>query len=352
MSFQNIELPLSKYTSDPPKSNLTFGLELEFAVATLPLGAIDPEPRDRRQVIGLCAGAYDCRTINLKVHITKTLIETGFLAEWSDDRPVYSKRPSEESWVVKDDASILGPKNENYDWLQIEIVSPAFYWGDENALRNIKVLLSVLKRTYRINVNESCGLHVHVGNGMEGFAFETIRNLMATLWTFEKQIETFHPQHRRMNTLMCPSFRGFTRLARCNTRDGKLDARRGLEDILRCGPDFGGLEYLTSLDDDSDEDGRMAYHLGDVGAQFAISDHYKRTVEFRQHESTLDYKRIELWIRFCARTMEFSHDADQSVLFPFLRKHVDLSVEEFPLQKVLHSIGGIFLGHFDPLQIE
>jgi hypothetical protein len=59
----------------------------------------------------------------------------------------------------------------------------------------------------RVNLDPSCGLHVHVENKTRGLDFATTRNLLSTLFTFEAQIEEIHPLYRRNNTAYYPNLR-------------------------------------------------------------------------------------------------------------------------------------------------
>lgn len=121
-----------------------------------------------------------------------------------------------------------------------------------------------------MSCNQSRGVHVHVGNGLKGFTFEAVQNLLATKWTFEPQFETIHPQHRRENSGMCPSFRRNSELSRNYTLNGKLDVRGGLEEILALSE--GNYEHLSDPAQPHTKDShlggtRLAYHLADVGAE-------------------------------------------------------------------------------------
>ncbi|PVH87357.1 hypothetical protein DL98DRAFT_351710, partial [Cadophora sp. DSE1049] len=236
-----------------------------------------------------------------------------------------------------------------YLFLPIEITSPPYYYGQEQAFREIRVVCQVLRDTYRISCNRSCGVHVHVGNGVEGFAFEAVQNLLATIWTFEEQIETIHPRHRVENEGMCPSFRRYSELSRRHSSNGTLDVRAGLEDILS---QRGKSVHVFA---DMTEPRTANSHEGGTRLALIISEtlvaRCQRTVEFRQHKGSLDFGELELWIRFCVQLMMFADSIDRAKLAPFLRDHVEMSVQECPVEFVLGRLGMPWLAYCYPKKI-
>jgi hypothetical protein len=63
----------------------------------------------------------------------------------------------------------------------------------------------------------------------------------------------------------------------------------------------------------------------------------KRTIEFHQHEGTLNTRQIENWIRVCVGLVEFSRKTDPGYLISFLRSVVDN--EEYTIEDLLLDIG-------------
>ncbi|CZS90294.1 hypothetical protein WAI453_004237 [Rhynchosporium graminicola] len=349
---RNVEA-LNTVSPPRPESRLTFGLELEFAIAVVPPGGCDPHPKDPRTATDLVTGPYDTWLDSLKERVAATLCKVNLKAlarsPYAEDNPTESLG----SWIVKHDDTIKAPAVDGYIFLPIEITSPA-YWYTDLALGEVKLVCQELVNHYRITTNRSCGVHVHVGKGNKGFTFEDIQNLLATLWTFEPQIETMHPKHRVENTTMCPSFRRYSELTRSNTTKGVLDVRGGLDEILRHGDKiFQSLEDLAMpRTGDSYQGGsRLAYHLGDVGAQLPQSDNYRRTIEFRQHKGTVIYEELEPWIKFCLGLVLFADSIEQSKLATFLRANIGRSVEEMPLELVLRKLDMADLAVYYPEKI-
>lgn len=329
------------FLTSPPqvqKDNLTFGVELEFAVATIPLHGVDPHPHDCRQVIGLGSGSERLRYDNMKSHIVQTLHRANIFAEAGT---ISTTTINKHAWLIKTDSTIRSPDDGGkYQWYAIEICSPPFYYSLQ-ALHEVGLVCQVLKDTYRISVNQSCGTHVHVGNANKGFQFETIRRLMATVFTFEEQFESIHPKHRRENVKMCPSLRRSSELRRNNMEGNNLDLDAALNDLIIMDADFAQLEDLLAPGSSSQQGGsRGAYFVGDVAGQFELGGPgNKRTIEFRQHKGTLDFEELELWIKFCVQLVMFADEVPSRTLFPFLRKHISDGVNKFPLEQVLGKLG-------------
>ena len=215
-----------------------------------------------------------------------------------------------------------------------------------------------------------------------------MQKLLATLWTFEPQIEAIHPIHRRENAAFCPGLRegtvcGFQAHLRgdrnwmdehgtidpglaeeelCNderaaylNKEGvsllagglgskECDERAGLEALLDA-RSTAKLKYLLRTHDRSatwNGSFKCAYHVGDVEAAVAadMPEEYgmevKRTVEFRQHQSTIDFERLKHWIGFCVGVVRFAEAVDGEVLRPWLRRALD---EERGLDSVPKAMG-------------
>lgn len=149
----------------------------------------------------------------------------------------------------------------------IECVSPIL---DDNAdgLKSLETCLRVLN-TAGASVNSSCGLHVHVGVGE--YAGEEIVNIYKNYQKLERLIDSF----------MAPSRRG--------------NNAYYADSIL-------GYDY------------NLCHAPGDItnimfGRYFKVNpqayDRHK-TVEFRQHQGSVDYKKISMWVKFCCKLVEWS----------------------------------------------
>ena len=165
--------PLVDYVPYPRKSALTFGLEIEFALATIPKSSINPEP----QLGGRISGIPDLAPV--QEALRKKLEDVGIPARVIGEN-VYPP-PEYNKWTIKHDGTIRAPEdNVRYSWHKVELCSPSFFFTP-GSLEQVRTVLEILSKNYRISCNRSCGLHVHVGNGLRGLSSRTIRNLMTTI---------------------------------------------------------------------------------------------------------------------------------------------------------------------------
>ena len=250
----------------------------------------------------------------IRDHISKTLTAAGH--KCLDREHSLGWYPT---WEVKRDSTIKEPEGclPYYQWLQIELTSPA-YWFSEDSIRAVMDVLSIIKSTYLVNVNESCGLHVHVGNGLENqgeFEFSTIRNLFALIFAFEPQLDTLHPSHRQNGML----FRAF----RYHFLDGQISFNgkdpqndddpapaAKIENSLTMISSFLRSKSIEDLIRDKYISAWCAYNFSHVMDSKSTDIYKKRTIEFRQHEGTLDGDRLKAWIQTVVGLVQLGIDME------------------------------------------
>ncbi|EPE37132.1 hypothetical protein GLAREA_09295 [Glarea lozoyensis ATCC 20868] len=177
---------------------LTFGIELECHVATLAYGEEDPEPRDPRQVYDLTM-----QIIGSRVHELRYV-----------QRQVAKK-------LQKETGGMLHSKS-----IQVQGIS----------MLDVHKMCTTISQSFRVTSNQTCGFHVHVGNGIgeneKRFPFSAMRNLLAIIWTFEHQIASLHPEHRLSNKF-CVRMHTESAICRGTTRQGlgKIFATRDLDEL-------------------------------------------------------------------------------------------------------------------------
>lgn len=283
-------------------------MEIEFNLATLDEfdADDDPTPDDTRAMLGISGSRIFHNHSHLervelaRKHIAKTLSDEGVPAEALDETNPIWKPTDIAAWIVKSDNTIKTPDGTYpYLFCPIEITTPVYYFS-EAAVNTVKKVCEILSSTCRINVNNSCALHTHVGSGKKGFDLDTTRNLFSTLYTFEPQIAQIHPSHRISNGF-CQNLRAGSRLAKHLQDSGDTTARPGLQS-LRNAETMEDLKNYTTKADASG--GRLAYHMGNLL--------YDPTV----HEYDPDKKTVD-----------------------FLERHIDHSPDDFTVGKVLAALG-------------
>lgn len=303
----------------PPEADtrLTFGVELEFVLATLDPDCFNPNPKDPRKVSKeiLC----DVNAINNDIF--ERLKEVGIPAtvDRDDSSEYLPDEACRTTWVLKSDVTVRGPFPDNedgsnyYDNNGMEIVSPPYYY-DEAAREAIQTVVRTLRKNYLIQVNESTGFHVHVGNGYSGLQWNLLRNLMAIAWTYERQILLILPEER-LSSKWCRSLR----YSVLGQRHLELTRVEFLNRILSF---TENTKIVSELE--SHNIGRLGFNLQGLKTPFTNG---KRTIEFRQHPGCLDPEAILHWVHICVKLVEKACLVkDDDILFERLRTDVERPV--------------------------
>ncbi|PQE11231.1 amidoligase enzyme protein [Rutstroemia sp. NJR-2017a BVV2] len=206
-------------------------------------------------------------------------------------------------WEVADDPSIVTPYGEEYQYFGIEVRTPAFSYT-RSALLQVRGVCNLLKTQFRVSVNQSCGLHVHVGNlHGNGFTLPHLRRIAAFLHAFEPQLDTVHPPHR-LNNPHCASFRHGTKYA-CSFRNEQKPlptATEATDYWLNRSPQTCKRAAFAACTSGSSELAYCLIRAATYGPRFG-------TVEFRQHEATLDSEPVVTWVKTVVGIMTWLRDA-------------------------------------------
>lgn len=266
--------------------------------------------------------------------------------------------------------------------MDVELISPPF-WNHPDSLAEIREVVSLLTRTYRINSkgNDSCGFHVHVSSRVSwneyakssdlsipqglpaptkysGFHPRNLAKLVSLFWGFEDRIEMIHPKKRRGGesfSFYCEPLCAGSNLSReCNPKK-KGWKREGVDKILSYdakndtkvvrGSKLDGLLRLLACREENNcseiclltapQEERLSYNTVGLWLRFAG----KRTVEYRGHEGTLDVEEVCNWIRVCKGLANFAEKVPDILLETFLRTHVDDKVEDYTVVDLLNDTG-------------
>lgn len=182
----------------------------------------------------------------------------------------YNHTDSETSYKVMTDASVCGSGYDNR-----EIVSPI--------LRNFDTLKKVCEvlRANGAIVNSTCGLHVHIG--AKNFTQRQIVNICHNYGKLEGVIDTFMAESRRAsNKFFCQSIAGFD-----------FSKAKNINEAYKA---MGGEKDIAS----STRTDRRYYKVN----LEAYGQH--NTIEFRQHQGTLNIKKITFWVEFLRKLCKWS----------------------------------------------
>jgi hypothetical protein len=96
-------------------------------------------------------------------------------------------------------------RRHNFLLVGMEVKSSALFVTNES-LSEVEKVCQLLSSIYLCTVNQTTGLHVHVGDSDKGFDSSTLRNLVAVCWALEPQLDTLHSVSRLGNE-WAPSMR-------------------------------------------------------------------------------------------------------------------------------------------------
>ncbi|CAF9921024.1 hypothetical protein IMSHALPRED_005070 [Imshaugia aleurites] len=270
------------------KLNLTFGVEIECIVYFDPDHYEEGLP-DSEGILweNEPASPYN-HEIGLRALLRQHVIEF-FRANGC---PTYDLRSDggDQKWTVTNDPSIETNNREEEKFLEcdVEIKSPALHLCSK-ALGRVRDLVHLLTREFNVSVNNTCGLHVHIGNGRRGFPLQTLKQFSIMTAMFEHQLNSIHPAHRLSN----PHAKGPSAIFQ---GQNPWDTVR---EIQRCRTkDQLALLYKN---DEGYVDRRFAYNLCPVVSRPS------KTIEFRQHEGTLDERQIVNWIHLAGGVVDAMH---------------------------------------------
>lgn len=217
------------------------------------------------------------------------------------------------TWAIGTDATVSFQVEKHADrssmFFELELITPVMEFGPK-ALKDIDKMLTALKKHFDVVVNQSCGLHVHVGNGTKGLSFEPFQYLMATLWIFEPQILSLVRKSRN-NGRYCGSLH-----KRSNLNVYKFEGN--LLDVLFSTSD---INEVVAMFDRYDSFHYMAFKLQNLSKPFRHP--VKRTIEFRAHEGSMDSETVLNWVTLVVELVSWAHKVNRQDLKIFLSKHID-----------------------------
>lgn len=173
----------------------------------------------------------------------------------------YSHTNSADTYKLSSDSTIDGSN-------PVELVSPIL-----KDLKSLKTTCEVINEA-GAKVNKSCGLHVHLGaSKMTG---KDWRNIVVNYANIEHLIDSFMAPSRRTGNIWCKTVKR-------------------------------GAEIVKTLSDDCTKD--MVMHCFD-DRYYKVNTHTRvhghDTIEFRQHQGSTDFVKIEAWVKFLTAFVDWS----------------------------------------------
>ncbi|KAM0795685.1 putative amidoligase enzyme-domain-containing protein [Usnea florida] len=282
---------------------LTFGVELEFI---LTFNWEDHEV-DMAHIFDMCDpharqidGHYSKDYLQyMDLRARKESASDDFFHALSGKGFPVSRTPDLNAWNIARDHSIETPRSGSddfgYGYVGIELKSPALPYTTES-LVEIRRMCRHLE-TFHILINESCGLHVHVGNERKGFPVETMKNLCILAVTFERELESIHPPHRMSNfyTRSIGSvFDNGISLPEIRRMIRDAETAGDLIKLVQKGVKQHAYNFLN-LQSSKDQTSKKQSSKG------------LKTIEFRQHEATINADAITRWVELTCGLVNKAH---------------------------------------------
>ncbi|KAL8882403.1 MAG: hypothetical protein Q9198_000597 [Flavoplaca austrocitrina] len=228
-------------------------------------------------------------------------------------------------WTVWLDGSIvpnaqrLPSKWAGSSYTGVEIKTPVFYY-QEKAFHQLIHVVRVLNDNFSIFMNNTCGLHVHVGNGMKGIPFSTVKNLAILATIFERQFNSLHPIHRVRNKYCRPLAQRW----------------HGLDPILIASEieAFKNIDQLVKKL--SEVHGNPEKHHT-INFRNLVCKDGTQTIEFRQHKGTTDPVAMIQWARLCCELVSYCYHAGEFGVLDFLCDRV--SRKQYSVLDLLTDLG-------------
>ncbi|KAI1378512.1 putative amidoligase enzyme-domain-containing protein [Hypoxylon crocopeplum] len=209
----------------------SFGMEMECLVASRPAAAAPvniPDrfrnspgrpvlvPEDEEDIFAIQAHIRTTIRAAVEGHVGDRVVSLDQNIEQDPD--LWHLR-NYRDWVVDRDYSVEMPNDirkephvARYNWLDIEIKSPAL-WATEKSFAEVHRVLSAVAQTYMMFAPPSAGLHVHIGRGADYIPADHLRRIGAFLYAADPILAEMHPEHRRAWHIYYQSNRNYSVLA-------------------------------------------------------------------------------------------------------------------------------------------
>ncbi|MCJ1391278.1 hypothetical protein MMC18_004141 [Xylographa bjoerkii] len=221
-------------------------------------------------------------------------------------------------------------------YASVEIFSRVLPYNIDS-LREVGVVVNTVAAGFPVLVNESCALHVHVGNMDFGFPVQTVKNFATLVTCFENQFNQIHPLHRLDYAYCLPETLAFRPSERNAWRMAEIiDQLNSPRKIIR--------QFGTKRNDRYEVYHWWCYNYNNLVLP-------KRTIEFRQHAGTLDLAAVFRWINLACTLVATAYNLESEAFWDLILQSIeherDHNYNIFTLLRTLHLplIADAYIGH-------
>ncbi|CCT73773.1 uncharacterized protein FFB20_01826 [Fusarium fujikuroi] len=277
---------------------LSIGLEIE-GVALKPVNSALEFPPESEKQLFIIVESLRRAGLSSRVYLPSSTRGAG---------PDYS------IWNVTMDVTVSeltsGSEFENSKFLRrfgFEIVTPIFRDIQDDAwMAQLHAGLDAVGKAVCWKANRSTGLHVHVGR--EGdttkYSLVEVQKIAMFYCRFEAAIDEFHPAHRSEENEYIMSNRQNPVLKDLSISQvyDRIGASSSIEDVCK---------LVNHCPGETNYDG---YHDSRFFKVNFTSLQKHDTIEFRQHEGTVDGKQMIKWIKFITKFVNFAISAPMTTI--------------------------------------
>ncbi|KAH0553415.1 hypothetical protein GP486_006513 [Trichoglossum hirsutum] len=235
-----------------------------------------------------------------------------------------SKRFDYNYWCVTTDTAITVPlpsETGGYDTFFVGVVVNSRVlsadWAGYVELQNA---VRAITGRFTTGVNESCRFRVYVGNkGRSKLDLWTLKTLAGLMAGWEPQMNSLHPAHRCHPGSESPPLSNMARL-HGKTRSQRvmaIDACDNTDELFRLLAKDRGMPVI------------------DLNRPCPSDHALYRTVEFRQHEGTLEEDRMVMWVRLAAGMVKGAFEVSDR----FCSNLMNGKGANFTILELLRSLG-------------
>ncbi|KAK9415234.1 putative Amidoligase enzyme [Seiridium unicorne] len=236
-------------------------------------------------------------------------------------------------WLIKRDPTIYDPvtgdwnnDGEPYHVHDVELISPVMLARSQESNDEVVKVLRIMKENFACFTPQSCGLHIHIAQGLVPFDAVQLRKIAALLYMVEGMYTRLHPTWRHVDD--------FNHLS---MRESNLALGMSSQTANNLGIDAANVFEEASFEDELSPidcvtacstlmrsntpqavqklmktDWRAAYDFTNVIVP------RKPTIEFRQAAGTLNELWILHWSDILVQTVDLARSAPENLLLSVL----------------------------------
>ena len=340
---------------------LTFGIEIEFYAIV--------SPRDMIPLMVNFNHGYHHEREAVVYHLASELEAAGIKIHKEDSVYMRVSKNDFSKWSLKVLGSNTSYRNDDGDWQvslvlnsRVLVLDDMDYVSDSHppsrkhetgGIAEMRKVLKVLGRSsIRCVPKKHCGFHVHVGIGKpykgsgktppsELIAFPALENLCGLVIALEPCVNSLLEMHRGDNDYSKPP--SATYLLAPKTIAQRLE-------IIRKEDTIPGLICLMNPENSTNYALNLQHIWNNNAYPSKSTPLQSRTIEFRQHEGTLDQNECSAWVQLVAGFVRTAHIAKINMKLPSWGNAAER--REFTYNNLLEKVGKPHLVPFYSTRID